>query len=107
MSDFSTHHKSAIFLSVNNLLLFLQPCVQEFHSTQHQDFAEMWAFMCQLRSCATWALHPLVMDTMGSACHLRTKICRDMLKDASANVRQDLMMAPTLSLQLVDMERVQ
>lgn len=53
------------------------------------------------------ALHPQTLDIMGPTCHVRAKFQCDMLKDAPANVWQELLMACLLSSQPVDPKNAQ
>lgn len=52
-------------------------------------------------------LHPLAMDAMGSACCLKAKVQRDMLKETPANAKQEFMMAFILPSQPVDPRKAQ
>lgn len=51
---------------------------------------------------AAMTVLPLALSAMGFACRGRPKLLHDMLTDASANVQQELLMAPILILQPVD-----
>lgn len=53
--------------------------------------------MHQLLSGAAMTLQPQALDAMGSACWVPTRLQSDMMKDVSANVGQELMMALILS----------
>lgn len=102
-STFLARRKLADLLSVQNLLLFLQSCEEEFQSASpHTDSSKIWTSICQLLLGSAAAFHPLAMDAMGSAHCLRAMVHCDMFKDGSANVRHELMTAPTFSSKPVD-----
>lgn len=50
------------------------------------------------------AVRPLVMDAIATARLWWTKLCCDILRDASANIQQELPVAPILTLHPVDVE---
>lgn len=46
---------------------------------------------------AAMVLHPLILDVLKVACHFLVKIQKDTIRDACADVKQELMMALLLS----------
>lgn len=104
-SDILAHCKLTDLLFIQNLLIFPPILCGGFQSSPDQDTSEIWALKCLLLTGAAMAFNPLTMDAMGLACHIRAKLWFFMFEDASANVRQELMMALLISLQLVDLKK--
>lgn len=48
------------------------------------------------------ALQPMLLDTLGTACHVSARLYHYMLKEVSATVQQELLMAPILAPQSVE-----
>lgn len=50
-------------------------------------------------------LRPCVVDTLRTACGFQAKVQKDIIHDASAAVKQELLMIPLLSPSLVSPEK--
>lgn len=61
--------------------------------------------MHQLLTGTAMAIQPLTLDTMGTACQVCSKLQQDMVRQAPTNVRQELIMAPILASQPVDVRQ--
>lgn len=58
--------------------------------------------MRRLLAVAAVALHPLAMDALDPSNHGLAKLRCNLLKNALANIRQELLLAPILISQIVD-----
>lgn len=68
----------------------------------HNDVLAIWTSLHMLLGEATKALHPLVLNILGSVCCTRDEVWRDILQEAPLSVCQELMMSPLTSSTAVD-----
>lgn len=107
-SDLPAQHKLADLMSAQNLLIFLQSCVEIFQlSPPDQNSSEIWTLMLQMLSGTAMTLHLLVLGIMRSACHIWAKFQHDMFKDAPAKVQEKLLISPLISSQPVHSKKAQ
>lgn len=99
----SSRRKVADIAMVHSLLLFLLNSTEAFSEDHPQhDPQGDWLSFLQLLSGTALALQPLVLDTLGTACHVQAKLLCEMLKDFLSPVRQELLHATILSAHPVD-----
>lgn len=67
----------------------------------------IWGSVHLLLASAVMTVHPLAMDVLGLACQSYAEVQKDVGCDASANIKQKLMMAPILLQVLCNPETAQ